>query len=168
MIRAEDGQEEFQFGAARMFPRGGHGMAIAVRKAVCGRSRRCAPLRSLARSIDRSIDSKVDRDRHHVIATAVAASEDLVLASSSSSSRPCAFFWFLVFCSLECRSKQLQALQIRMSLIFICYCFLKCSFIPFVHRGRKKSELSREKYYLDVCKPRGSATPSQLAGFLRR
>jgi hypothetical protein len=59
-------------------------------------------------------------------------------------------------------------LQIRMSLIFICYCFLKCSFIPFVHRGRKKSELSREKYYLDVCKPRGSATPSQLAGFLRR
>jgi hypothetical protein len=53
MIRAEDGQEEFQFWAARMFPRGGHGMAIAVSKAMCGRSRRCAPLRSLARSIDR-------------------------------------------------------------------------------------------------------------------
>ncbi|CAK9210596.1 unnamed protein product [Sphagnum troendelagicum] len=72
MIRAEDGQEEFQFWAARMFPRGGHGMAIA------------------------------------------------------------------------------------------------CSFIPFVHRGRRKSELSREKCYLDVCKPRGSTAPSQLAGFLRR
>ncbi len=50
--------------------------------AVCGRSRRCAPLRSLARSIG----SKLVRDRHHVIVTVAAASEDLVLASSSSSS----------------------------------------------------------------------------------
>lgn len=89
MIRAEDGQEEFQFGAARIFSRGGHGMAIAVQGCVWS----LAALRSA--SLARSIDSKLDRDRHHVIATAAAAaSEDLVLASSSSSSPPCAFFWF--------------------------------------------------------------------------
>ncbi len=97
MIRAEDGQQEFQFWSARIFSRGGHGMAIAVRGCVWS----LAALRSasLARSLDRSIDSKLDRDRHHVIATAAAASEDLVLASSSSSSSspPCAFFWFWFF-----------------------------------------------------------------------
>jgi len=51
MIRAEDGQEEFQFGAARIFSRGGHGMAIAVQGCVWS----LAALRSasLARSIDR-------------------------------------------------------------------------------------------------------------------